>query len=129
MKFTDERAINLLKKVRSTTLEDDILTYPESERDDRTDLDFLADEVSYIYSCHFEDGHCYKDDLEYAKEKLRETEYGKIRRLDPDTMQPMCGYWDSDIQGYKDIVNEVARLKRLGARLQRMGYFGKWWRF
>lgn len=129
MTLTDATAIKLLEKVRSVSLEESVYYYPDNERDGRSDLEFLADEVSYAVSCFNEDGHCWNDDLEDAKRKLRETKYGRIRLLDPRTMKPIYGYWDSDIASCKEIVNEYARLKRLGERLQRMGYYGRWWRF
>lgn len=129
MKLTDEIAIKMLKKVNSSILEEQVWYYPDNERDGRTDLEFLMDEVSYNYSCYLEDGHVWKDDYEDAKRLLRETKYGKTIPLDTRTMNPRNGYWPSDIQCAKDTVNEVARIKRLGERLQRMGYYGHWHTF
>ncbi len=129
MKLHDEQAVKLLKNVKSFYLEEMIDEYPEDERDGRTDLEFLSDEVSYYYSCHMEDGHCFRDDLKQAKEKLRETKYGKIIPLDNRTLKPKYGYLPSDIQACKDTVNEVARVQRLGKKLQDMGYFGSYWTF
>lgn len=129
MKLKDQQAIKLLKKVRSNELEEMIDTYPEDEIDGRTDLEMLMNELSYYYSCYFEDGHCFKDDLDESKRKLRETKNGKVIPLNPKTLKPQYGYWPSDIQSCKDLLNEVARLKRLGEKLQTMGYYGRWWTF
>lgn len=130
MKLHDEQAIKLLKKLRpSEVLLETIDEYPDDERDGRSDLEFLMDEISYYYSLHMEDGHCYHDDYEDAKRKLRETKHGKSIPVDIRTMRPMPGYWPSDIEACKNVVNEVARIQRLGKKLQGMGYYGSWWTF
>lgn len=129
MKLTDKTALALLKRVRSYELEEDIEGYPENERDGRTDLEMLADEVGYLFSMYSEDGCLHKDDLAEAKAKLRRTNHGKFIPIDPKTMKPLRGFWESDIQTAKDLVNEVNRLKRLGTKLQGMGYYSCWWTF
>lgn len=126
MKFTDKNAIRMLEKVRCWDLQESIDSYPEDERDGRSDMQILADEAGYIYSCYSEDGHCLYDDLCEAKRKLRETKYGKFIPTDAHTLKPKQGYWPSDIEIAKNIVQEYKRLERLVIRLDKMGYHSRW---
>lgn len=126
MKLKDEQVIRILKRVRLYELEEAIDTYPENERDGRSDWQMLADEAGYIYSCYHEDGHVFKDDLEGARELLRETRYGKVIPLDQRTLKPRRGYYPSDIQIAKNCVNEFNRLERLVNKLEKLGYYSKW---
>ena len=126
MKLTDEKAIKMLKKARLYELEEMIDNYPENERDGRNDWQMLADEAGYYYSCYLEDGHCFKDDLADAREKLRETKNGKVIPIDKKTFRPLHGYWPSDLQIARDAVNEFNRLKRFVERLEKRGYYSKW---
>lgn len=127
MKITDPKALQIIKRASSSLLEEFIDEYPEDERDGRSDLDFIADEISYQVSCYNEDGHVWKDDLEEAREKLRETKNGKFTPIDTRTMNPKYGYWPSDIMNAMDIVNEYKRLVRQLKNLQKMGYYGHWY--
>ena len=126
MKFTDKNAIKMLKKLNVFDVEDDIDFYPEDERDGRSDMQMLADEAGYVLSCYEEDGHAYHDALEEAREKLYETQYGKVIPLDVRTLKPKHGYWEYDIQNAKDYVNGYRRLQRLVEKLKKMGYYSKW---
>ena len=126
MKFTDEKAIKMLKKARLYEIEESIDMYPENERDGRNDFQMLADEAGYVYSNYFEYGHCFHDALEEARELLRETKYGKVIPIDSRTFKPRLGYYPSDIQSAKDLVNEFNRTERLVKRLEKLGYYSKW---
>ena len=126
MKLTDKEVIKTLKKARLYEVEEMIDTYPEDERDGRNDWQMLADEAGYFYSCFLEDGHCFKDDLAEAREKLRRTKFGKTIPLDCRTLKPLYGYWPSDIQAAKDAVNEFNRAKNLVKRLEKLGYYSRW---
>lgn len=126
MKLTDKTAIQMLKKARLIEVEENIYNYPENERDGRNDLQMLADETGYVYSCYFEDGHVFHDDLIDCKRKLSETKYGKVIPLNPVTLKPKYGYMKSDIQTCKDCVNEFKRTERLVKRLEKLGYYSKW---
>ena len=125
MKLTDEKAIKLLKKVNALVLEEQIDSYPDDERDDRSDMKFLADEVSYQIMMYNEDGSTWKDDLADARTILNRTKYGKRILIDPRTMMPI--YTQSDIWSAKERVNEYRRLYRLLKRLQDSGYYGEWY--
>ena len=123
MKITDKEVLRQLKIVRSYQLEESIETYPEDERDGRSDMQILADEVSWFVSLYTEGGTATSEDYEYAKEILRETNNGKIP-LRLSDLKPK--YSPRDIQEAKNTINEFKRLKNLMERLNKKGYFGIW---
>ena len=124
MTITDKEALKELKKVRSGELEMSVDGYPEDERDGRTDMQVIADELSWILSNFNEDGHTLHDDLQEAREILRETKNGKVIPLWKSTLKPM--YTQSRIQCCRDTINEYNRLKNLMKRLNAKGIYGKW---
>ena len=124
MKITDKEALKELKRVNSFDLDEDISTYPEDERDGRSDMQVLADECSYILSNYEEDGHVLCIDLELAKETIRETKNGKQIPLWSSTLQPK--YRPSDITCARSVINEHRRLKNLMKRLNAKGFYGRW---
>ena len=124
MILKDALALKELKRVRSCDLEDDIADYPENERDGRSDLEILADEVSYILSCSQEYGHARADDLEAAKDILRRTNYGHAVPMNAKTLKPI--YQPFEVQAAKERVNEYNRLKSCMKRLNNMGFYGRW---
>lgn len=124
MKLTDKTAIKLLSKLRSLEVEESIESYPEDEREGRTDLEMLADEVGYFYSLNFEEDTGHYDEYHEALTKLRQTKYGKIIPIDPNNgFRPKYGYRPHDIEAAKEIVNEVARQKRLLEKLRKLGIY------
>ena len=127
MNITDEKAKQILKKVDSLILMEAIDEYPENERDGRTDLEFIADEISYQISCFNEDGHDWKDDLADARRKLRETKNGKFIPIDPTTFKPKYGYYYSDIMNAKALVAEYKRLVNALKKLQKSDIYGFWY--
>lgn len=124
MKITDTEVLKELNRVNSFDLDEDLETYPEDERDGRTDLQMLADEVSYILNCYQEDGHFLCESLEESKEILRITKNGKVIPLCKSTLKP--AYRESQIRTSKDIINEHRRLQNLYKRLQARNLRGKW---
>lgn len=123
MKIKDKEVLKMIEKVRSYQLEEDIYNYPENERDGRTDVEFFADEVSYIVGLYNEQSAT-AEDYERAKEILSKTKYGKQNVY-------ISGYGfryrQSEIDEAKKSVNEYKRLCRLLSKLQSMGYYGKWY--
>lgn len=124
MIITDKEVLKEIKRVRSGVLWESINAYPDDERDGRSDMEFFADEVSYMISCIHENGHSWCDDAEWAREVLRETKNGKVMPLWPESLQPI--YRQSDIQIARDIINENRRLENCLKRLNKNGYYGKW---
>lgn len=126
MVFTDKEARKLLNKVACEDLRADIEEYPEDERDGRTDMEMLAEEARYILDFYEEDGTLTNEDLREARRVLNVTNYGKRIPLygDIDDManfgRPLYTTWQ--IENAKSTVNEYNRLKRLVAKLDRMGF-------
>lgn len=124
MKITDKDVLKELKRVNSFDLDEDMKSYPEDERDGRSDMQMLADEVSYILSCYYEGGHVHCESLEESKRIIRETKNGKQIPLWTSTLKPV--YKPSDIQIARDCINEHRRLQNLMKRLNKKGFYGKW---
>ena len=124
MRLTDKEALKEIKMARSGELEMAIDEYPDDERDGRSDMQMLADELSYILSCYTEDGHVLSDDLNRAREILRETKNGKVIPLWKESLKPI--YRPHDIQIARDTINEHRRLVSCMKRLNAKGYYGKW---
>lgn len=126
MVIKDDYALKLIKKVRSQNLNDIIKSYPDEKRNGRSDMQFLADEVSYVVSKTQKEGHAFKEELNEARKKLYETDYGKNIPINQVTMEPQSGYWLGDIQSARDLSNEFRRMVRLQRKLQSLGYRGRW---
>ncbi len=124
MTITDKEVLKELDRVRSYDLREDLNTYPEDERDGRSDMQMLADEVSYILSCYMEDGNFLGDSLRESKEILKETKNGKVIPLWKTTLTPI--YRQDQIQMSRNIINEHRRLQNLYKRLNDKGFNGKW---
>lgn len=124
MKITDKRALHQLRIVNCCELDESVESYPESERDGRSDLQFVADEISYFASCYDEDGHCWHDDLAQSRRILAETENGKVMPLSMRSLRPK--YRESEIMAARNTVNEYRRFKNAVKRLANMGYYGRW---
>lgn len=127
MNITDEKARQILKKIDSSILMETIDGYPEDERDGRSDLEFVADEISYQISCFNEDGHDWKDELEEARTRLRKTKNGKIIPLDPQSLKPIYGYYPYQLEGAKALVAEYKRLVNALKKLQKADIYGFWY--
>lgn len=126
MKLTDKKAISIYKRLKCYDLVESIDSYPEDERDGRSDLQFLADEISYYRSCFEEDGHCFNDDLQNSKDLLRETKNGKVISLDIHTFKSKRGYTPIDIERAKETIQEYDQLKRYDKKLRDLGYYGSY---
>lgn len=118
MKLTDANVKKILKKVRSYELEERISDYPENERDGRSDMEMLKNELDWYIDNLEEDGCLSHEALEEAREILRKTQYGKTIPLNRYTLKP--AWKASDIQEAKDFVNEYSRLKRLQQKLRNL---------
>lgn len=127
MKITDQQVLKWIRKIDCSLLDDDIAYYPEDEREGRTDIQFFADELSYILSLHQpEEDHQWYYDLADARRLLRETKNGRVRPLDLTTFRPKYGYNDCDINRAKQIVGEYNRMMYRYKKLKEMGYYGQW---
>ena len=128
MIFADKEAKKMLQNVRSFDLEEDIANYPENERDGRSDLQILADEVSYRISLYSEETTT-AEEYEAAKCFLKDTKNGTVMPF-YGTIPPKPKYsplgFENRTKNAKETVNEYRRLCSLKKRLEARGYIGKW---
>lgn len=116
MKITDNEVLRQLKIVRCIDLENSIRDLPEDEVNGRTDLQILMDELEYLLSLYEECGTCHREDLEQAREFLKETKNGKEIPFKYLMKYSKTGI-DNRIKDAKGCINEYNRLKRLAKRL------------
>lgn len=110
MRLTNNTAIKLLRRAKCSELDESIRTYPEDERGDKTDIEILRDEIYYLIEMYEEGGTRLSEDLEEARDILRETNNGRCNKLTKDFD---LVYSEFDIRRARSTVNEYKRLKRL----------------
>ena len=115
MTFTDKEAIKTLEKVNSWELKERVGCYPEEERDGRSDLEILKNELDWLLYCMEEPGCALSEELEAAREIARRTRKGCIP-LNPSTLRPL--YKAHEIEWARRHVNEYNRLKRLQKKME-----------
>lgn len=120
MDITDKEVLRQLKIVRCSELEELLSSYPESERDGRSDMQILADEAGYLLDMYNEEGTGHYRDLCEARWVLREACNGKVMPLVLPNLKPK--YSKEEIEDYKGTVNGYRRLTSLIGRLSDMGY-------
>ena len=120
MIITDKEVLRQLKFVRCGELEALMDSYPESERDGRSDMQVLADEAGYLFDMYNEEGTGHYRDLREARWVLRETINGTVIPFVLPDLKPK--YSNQDIAGFKGVVNGYQRLKNLVNRLSALGY-------
>lgn len=128
MVLQDKDVKRWLKIANCIELTESMETLPENERDGRSDLQILADEVSYRLSLYTEGGTCTGEEYEEAVQFLKEVKGGKIPCW--NTIPPTPKYTPIQLrlktQEAKDVVNEYKRLVSLMKRLNERGYYGRW---
>lgn len=123
MKLTDTEALKELNRVKSGALWESISEYPEEERDGRSDMEMLADEVSWLIYCTHEEGCGEWEQAIRAKEIMKETKNGRVMPLLPD-LQPK--YKQYEVENARALINENRRIENLMKRLNNNGYYGQW---
>ena len=120
MKITDKEVLKQLRIVRCSDLEENIRTLPEDEVEGRSDLQVLKDELEYLLSLYDEGGTCHSEDLEQAREFMRETKNGKVIPC-YNTLPPTPKYSVTrlklEVDKARNTINEYNRLKSLERRL------------
>lgn len=123
MKITDEKALKELKRVASHELEWLLRDYPQEEVGDRSDLQMMADEVSYMLDCYAEDGNLRHVALKKAYMVKDRTKNFTTIPLDGN-LKPV--YRGIELQFSKGVIDEHKRLMELQGRLNAMGIYGQW---
>lgn len=124
MKITDREALRQLKIVNCGELEEMLDTYPENERESRSDLQMIADEAGYLHGLFAETDTGHWEALEEAREIMRETKNGTVTPFYISTLKPV--YKKHQIADAKALINEYRRLGNLIKRLNKMGVYSKW---
>lgn len=114
MKITDKAVLRELKKVRSMELEENLETFPEEERDGKSDMEIFCDEVYYLIDMYIEPGTRQYNDLKWAREIMKKTRRGTIIPVDGNFIPK---YSKCDVDLASEITNEVKRLKNCTRRL------------
>lgn len=79
MKFTDKKALSILNRLKCSEARESIETFPEDERDGKSDMQIIADEINYFRCMYDEEGDTtFSESLEWARKCLRDTENGKV---------------------------------------------------
>ena len=114
MKITDKAVLSELKKVRSNELEENLDSFPEEERDGKSDMDIFCDEVYYLIDMYIEPGTRQYNNLKWAREIMKKTKRGTVIPVDMN-FNPKYSKCDVDLAS--EITNEVKRLKNCTRRL------------
>lgn len=121
MKITDKEVLKQLKIVRCSDLDENIRTLSEDGIEGRSDMQVLKDELEYLLSMYDEGGTCYSEDLEQAREFMRETKNGKVIPC-YNTLPPTPKYsvtrFNLELGRARNTINEYNRLKSLDKRLR-----------
>ena len=108
MKITDKVVLSELKKVRSAELEENLETFPEEERDGKSDLEIFCDEVYYLIDMYIEPGTRQYNNLQWAREIMKKTRRGTIIPVDGNFI-PKYSKCDVDLASEKMEVREMFR--------------------
>ena len=126
MTIKDKNVIRWLKVLDSPEMDEYFEYIDETEVNWRTDVQLLADELSWCISNYTNSSHYWHDDLHYAKTILRKSINGTQIPLDPVTLKPKYGYSPWNIKIAKNTVNEYRRMVSRYNKLKQAGYIGRW---
>lgn len=122
MKITDKDVLRQLKIVRCSDLEESIRTFPEDEVEGKSNMQILKEEVDYLLSLYNEGGTIHSEDLEQAREIIRETKNGKVipcYNTVPPTPKYTVTRLELEVGKAKNTINEYNRLRSLQKRLNK----------
>ena len=114
MKITDKAVLSELKKVRSMELENNLDSFPEEERDGKSDMEIFCDEIYYLIDMYIEPGTRQYNNLKWAREIMKKTNRRTVIPVDVN-FNPKYSKCDVDLAS--EITNEVKRLKNCTRRL------------
>jgi len=118
MTLTSKTAVKVWKSIKCAECKESIETFPEAERDGKTDEEIVKGEIEYFIELFEEEGTTLNGDLEEARVIIRETKNGKANKaviLPGGRIKPKWSEWD--IQRARNTVGEYNQLKRLAAKL------------
>ena len=95
-------------------LENNLDSFPEEERDGKSDMEIFCDEVYYLIDMYIEPGTRQYNDLKWAREIMKKTKRGTVIPVD---LNFNSKYSQCDVDLASEITNEVKRLKNCTRRL------------
>ena len=116
MKITDETAKKIVRALKCYEVKESIKSFPEEERDGRSDLDIIREEIEYFIDMYEDGGTVFSEDLERSRRILKATRNGKEIPLSIVSFRPL--YSAEDIALAKNTVSEYKQLKRLQMKLK-----------
>lgn len=116
MNITDRKMKELVRRIKCAGLKASILTFPEAERDGKTDKQIITDEVDYFKELFEEEGNMFNDDLERSRALLRETKNGKEF---PTIDTKEISMYMIAVESAKRTVSEYRQIRRISETLRR----------
>lgn len=118
MNITDKQVKHQLKLANISELTELVENYPDDEIDGRSELDILKNEAYYLYDMFNECGTVFYDDLNWAREMIKETKNGTVFHGLLDSRQLALAKIEVDkanntLNEYKRLCNLIKRLKKL----------------
>lgn len=121
MTLADKTATDLIKKADSAELEYRIHIMTDEDREGRTDIEILTDEIDWLLYLYSEDSDSsYWFDLKEAKKLIRKTKNGTYIPISIETFRPLKGYAPHDIENARQIIAEYKRIKTVANKLAKM---------
>lgn len=116
MNITDKEALKIFKSIKCYELKESIESYPEEERDGKTDIAIIRDEIDYFVYMFEEVDGVFKGSLDESREILRETNNGRSIRISLPSFKPV--YQPYEIERAKRTISEYRQLKSLQKKLK-----------
>lgn len=117
MIMTSKTAVKVWRSIKCAECKESIETYPEAERDGKTDEEIVKGEIEYFIELFEEEGTTLNGDLEEAREIIRETKNGKENEIIVIGGKIKFKWSKWDIERAKRTVSEYRQLKRLVGKL------------
>lgn len=111
MNVTDKEALKVLRKAKSDVVYELVESYPDDEIDNKSELEIVLDEISYLVWMYEDDSTLEYEDLKYSKQVLKDTDNGTGNVV----LLPSFNfkYSKTDIENAKATVAEYKRLKKI----------------
>lgn len=121
MILTDKTVTDLIKKADSAELEYRIHIMTDEDREGRTDIEILTDEIDWLLYLYSEDSDSdYYYDLKEARSLIRKTDDGKRIPISIETFRPLKGYTQPEIEYARLIIAEYKRIKTVANKLAKL---------
>ena len=120
MTLTDKTATDLIKKADSAELEYRIHIMTDEDREGRTDIEILFDEIDWLLYLYSDDECSFGYELKEAKKLMKKTNNGTFIPFSIETFRPIEGYAPHDIENARQIIAEYKRIKAVSNKLAKL---------